>query len=159
MEILKSWAVSVSAAVVITAIITFISPSGALDKSVKTATALFMLLSFFLPLAKVDARQIFTFDVEYISEWAEGSELKEEVENEVADILKNEIISKIAAYIEGEGIKNSETEVRINISKNYNIAIEKIKIIVPDNVDISGINDFVEKEFSVTPEVILKAEE
>lgn len=155
MEILKSWALSVTAASVITAVITFISPSGSIEKSVKTITSLFMLICFIVPLVNADMHNSVAFDLESISECIDDGRLKKEVENEAISVLENEIITKIKAYIEKKGIYNPKIQVLINISDKYDIIIKKISIELSDNVDTLGIVKFVENEFGITPEVVI----
>ena len=159
MEILKSWALSVTAASVIAAVITFVSPSGSMEKPVKTVTSLFMLLCFIVPLVNADVQKSTAFDLDGISEWIDDGRLKKEVENEAVSVLESEIKAKIKAYTEEKGIYNSEIQVLINVSDEYDIVIEKISIEVKGNVDTSDIIKFVEDEFSITPEVTTVMEE
>lgn len=83
MEIIKSWALSFSAAAVITAVIGFLSPSGAFDKSVKIISALFMLLCFIVPITKGGITGVVKDEVEDISEWLVDSKQVKKVENDV----------------------------------------------------------------------------
>lgn len=159
MEILKSWALSVTAASVIAAVITFVSPSGSMEKSVKTVTSLFMLLCFIVPLVNTDVHKSADFDLDGISEWIDDGKLRKEVENQAISVLENEIITKIKAYSEEKGIYNSEVQVLINVSDEYDIVIERISIKVKGNVDTSDIVKFVEDEFSITPEITEMKEE
>ncbi len=159
MDILKSWALSVTAASVIAAVITFVSPSGNIEKSVKTVTSLFMLLCFIVPLVNADVYKSDDIYLEGISEWIDDGKLKKEVENEAISVLENEITAKIKAYTEEKGIYNSEIQVLVNVSDEYDIAIEKISIELKDNVDTYDIIKFVEDEFSITPEVTAVMEE
>lgn len=159
MEVIKSWALSVTAAAIITAVISLISPSGALEKSVKTVISLFMLLSFIAPFVKFDTNELFSADVEHINEWIEDNKLKKEVEYETISILKNEIVTRINTYI-NENIKSkSEVDVKITISENYDIVIEKISIVLYAQTDISEIERYVKNEFGITPEIGIRAEE
>lgn len=159
MDILKSWALSVTAASVIAAVITFVSPSGNIEKSVKTVTSLFMLLCFIVPLVNADVYKSDDIYLEGISEWIDDGKLKKEVENEAISVLENEITAKIKAYTEEKGIYNSEIQVLVNVSDEYDIAIEKISIELKDNVDTYDIIKFVEDEFLITPEVTVVMEE
>ena len=54
MEVIKSWALSVTAAAIISAVISFVSPSGTLEKTVNMVIAIFVLLSFLTPFVKID---------------------------------------------------------------------------------------------------------
>ena len=159
MEVIKSWALSVTGAAIITAVISLISPSGALEKSVKTVISLFMLLSFIAPFVKIDTSELFSVDVEHINECIEDNKLKKEVEYETISILKNEIVTRINTYI-NENIKSkSEVDVKISISENYDIVIEKISIVLHAQTDISEIERYVKNEFGIIPEIGIRAEE
>lgn len=159
MEAIRSWALSVTAAAIISAVISLISPSGALEKTVKTIIALFVLLSFLAPLTKTFRSDLFSVDVEHINEWIEENKLKKEIESETISVLKSEIVSKISSYINENINAKSEVVAEISISENYDIVIERISIGLDKVNDTSGIQRYVEEEFDIIPEIYFITED
>ena len=159
MEAIRSWALSVTAAAIISAVISLISPSGALEKTVKTIIALFVLLSFLAPLTKTFRSDLFSVDVEHINEWIEENKLKKEIESETISVLKSEIVSKISSYINENINAKSEVDAEISISENYDIVIERISIGLDKVNDTSGIQRYVEEEFDIIPEIYFITED
>lgn len=159
MEVVKSWALSVTAAAIISAVISFVSPSGTLEKTVNTVIAIFVLLSFLTPFVKIDRNELFSVEVEHINEWIEENKLKKELEFETISILKNEIITKVNSYINEKMKCKSEVDVEINISENYDIVIKKIGIILYEQTDVSDLTKYIEDEFQVIAEINIIAED
>lgn len=159
MEVIKSWALSVTAAAIISAVISFVSPSGTLEKTVNMVIAIFVLLSFLTPFVKIDRNELFSVEVEHINEWIEENKLKKELEFETISILKNEIITKVNSYINEKMKIKSEVDVEINISENYDIVIEKIGIILYEQSDVSDLTKYIEDEFQVIAEINIIAED
>lgn len=159
MEVIKSWALSVTAAAIISAVISFVSPSGTLEKTVNMVIAIFVLLSFLTPFVKIDRNELFSVEVEHINEWIEENKLKKELEFETISILKNEIITKVNSYINEKMKCKSEVDVEINISENYDIVIEKIGIILYEQTDVSDLTKYIEDEFQVIAEINISAED
>lgn len=159
MEVIKSWALSVTAAAIISAVISFVSPSGTLEKTVNMVIAIFVLLSFLTPFVKIDRNELFSVEVEHINEWIEENKLKKELEFETISILKNEIITKVNSYINEKMKIKSEVDVEINISENYDIVIEKIGIILYEQTDVSDLTKYIEDEFQVIAEINIIAED
>ncbi len=159
MEVIKSWALSVTAAAIISAVISFVSPTGTLEKTVNTVIAIFVLLSFLTPFVKIDRNELFSVEVEHINEWIEENKLKKELEFETISILKNEIITKVNSYINEKMKSKSEVDVEINISENYDIVIDKIGIILYEQTDVSDLTRYIEDEFKVIPQINIMAED
>lgn len=159
MEVIRSWALSVTAAAIISAVISFVSPSGTLEKTVNTVIGIFVLLSFLTPFVKIDRNELFSVEVEHINEWIEENKLKKELEFETISILKNEIISKVNSYINEKMKCKSEVDVEINISENYDIVIKKIVIILYEQTDVSDLTKYIEDEFQVIAEINIIAED
>ena len=153
MEVVKSWALSVAAAAAITAVIGFLSPSGSLDKPVKTITALFMILCFLVPFTKTDFKEIFTDDVKEVSEWVEDNKLKKHVENEVLSMLESSAKSRISAFLKSNGTENSKIDIKLIIDENQNITIKNISITLFEKTDVNGLVNFVKSEFDILPEI------
>ncbi len=159
MDVLKSWAVSVIAAAVVTAAVSYFSPSGKLDKSVKIITALFMLICLISPFVKSDINEKFFIDVEKVSEWLADNKLKKEVECEVESMLENSVCSRISAYLVNEGAEKSEVNVKVKIDENNNVKIQKIDIRLFEKIDENNLKTFVETEFETTPVISYALEE
>ena len=156
METIKSWAISVIAAAVITAVISIAAPTGNMNKSVKIITALFMLLCFASPLVNGDFETDFNgFDYE-ISEWLSDSELEAEIRNQITDKLENEIKSEVGAYLKNMEVNEFEIDVRIKADENNSIEIKKIEIVLPTHEKLSQISDYVYENFGIIPDVTVK---
>ena len=158
MEIIKSWALSFSAAAVITAVIGFLSPSGAFDKSVKIISALFMLVCFIVPITKGGITGVVKDEVEDISEWLVDSKQVKKVENDVLSALESSAESRISSYLKNIGTDKSEIEIEIKIDETKNIKIKKISITLFEKSDYKSIEEFVISEFGISPEITVCSE-
>ena len=159
MEVIKTWALSVSAASVITTVIGFLSPSGSFDKSLKIIAAFFMLLCFIVPFTETEAIKYMGDEVEKMSEWLVDNKFNKEIENEVAEMLQTSVKSQISAYLNNIGIDNADINVKIEIDENQNIEIVKISIVLFNEINIDSLATFVESTFEVLPEITVCLEE
>ena len=152
MEIFKNWATSVITAAAITCILSFIVPSGPFVKSIKTITAIFMLICFVTPLTKTRSAVDVDFGVTGVSIWLEDSKLENEVKKEIIQILKNEIKLKIEAYF-NDSVDVISVDSDIEIDFENDIKIKNITIELQSGTDIVGVRDYVYEQFGVRPQI------
>lgn len=159
MDVIKSWAYSVIAAASVTAAVSFLSPSGIFNKSMKIVIALFVLICFISPFIKSDISEILSSDVEGISKWLYEGKVKRDADYEVKSMLEKTIQSGISAYLESKGAEKYRINAKVNIDESNNIRIQKIIISLFEEADIADLKSFVESEYEITPEITLSTEE
>lgn len=152
MELIRSWAASIAAAVAVSAVVNFLTPSGGIQRSVKFLIGVFTVIMFLSPLRDID----FSFD-EYtysIEESVSQYELEGAVEKQVADSLAEQIKGEISAFLDNGSIAGYEIEAQINIDSLKNISIESIVIKLPDMYSdkTEEIHDFVKEKFGFEPQ-------
>lgn len=155
----KSWALSAMAAAVITAVINFLSPNGAFEKSIKIITAVFMLICFAAPIADGSDYIDISGSISGVDDWINDSALESEVKKQVSQTLKDEIETKITSFLKGKAVEEFEIETKIDIDGNENIKIDSISIFLTDETHAEALKDYIYNNFNIMPQVIVKTEE
>lgn len=155
MESVKNWILTIVTVAVAGSVILMISPTGNMQKNVKTVISLFLLMAFILPMARGEIPQFDWEDTLVISEnsISENSDqilrkiTASEVENSVAEILND---NNIAYYdIDAQfTINNNEiniTKIVIELDTSNSVTDEKVKSVIKEefgnDVDIEVRND------------------
>ncbi len=155
MESVKNWILTIVTAAVAGSVILMISPTGNMQKNVKTVISLFLLMAFMLPMARGAIPQFDWDDTLVISENSifENSDqilrgiTSSEVENSVAEILND---NNIAYYdIDAQFTINDNeiniTKIVIELNTNNSVTVETVKSVIKEelgnDVDIEVRND------------------
>ncbi len=157
MEIVKEWALSLTVTCIVTAVLSYVTPSGKFEKSVKVFISLFLLIAFFAPIAELDTDSIVLKENEGIEKWISESALETKVKNEVIQVLEQEIKAKISAFLNQRNISFTEIIPDISIDGNDNISIMTIHIVVSKDVDRDIIEDFVLRSFGIIPQIVINS--
>ncbi len=133
MNAVREWAIVVSFAFVISAVLEMITPSAKLEKIINLVLNIFILCMVIFPL-KSTADDI-KFNLSLSKYQSENTELKEKVKEQTENLAKSKIEDKIR-----------------NIAKNKNIYIKKINIFMDTNEDncisINKINVYLDKQYA-----------
>lgn len=139
-ETLKQWALTVAVSAAAGAVILMLTPDGALNKSVRTAVSLFMVIAMLSPFIKGIDFDDFTLNYET----AEETDLTETVKEQMKTVTENKIIEILSEYgIKAEGIN-------IDISTNgETLTVEKITVFMTDSTNINNVKEKIKSELGV----------
>ena len=155
----KSWAVSAVTAAAIVGVISLFTPSGSMEKTLKTVIGLFLLASFILPLSDSDITGSLFKSNEGIKEIIDENEYENEIKNNVSDSLESTIKTEICAYLSNAGVAFTDVEAHVSVDDKNNIETQSIVIVLREDVQIEDIIDFISERFGVVPEVKIEAED
>ena len=159
METFKSWAVSSVTAAAVVTVISLLSPSGNLEKSIKFIIALFLIAAFIIPFSNSDIA-FESFDINRgIKEIIDENELNNEVKKNVEDSLENAVETEISAYLSGVDIDYVSVEVKVSVDKDNNIYTQSISIILSEKILTYELEKFVSERFGIKPDVKFESED
>ena len=121
MELIKEFTVGLVIVCVTGAIIIILTPEGSIEKQVKTAVSLVMLLCFIYPFCsgiEID----FSFDIPIETE----SEISSE--ELFIDTFRNQLISDIKEYLSENDINVSNIEITMHTTDENEILIESVTV-------------------------------
>ena len=144
-EQIRSWVLSLAVCAIAGAAVLALSPSGSLEKAIKTAVSVFLICSTALPLfslkSDIDIEiPEFQFSSENENSIAEkiSSQTAASIKKNIEDILSQNGISQADADIKmnvsGEEI--SVESVTVNINQKYSSRAEEIKKLIKDKLGI-----------------------
>ena len=140
MQAVKEWAVGMCAAAIAGAVVKVLTPSGSLEKSVKTVVAVFLLCAMILPFCgskTASQRYISTdFDEAELTEQA----LNNEISRQTAQYLKN----SIEKILDKNGISYGDVVIDMEL-KDETVSVGKITVIYPDT-DARTVQTIIKKE-------------
>ena len=140
MQAVKEWAVGMCAAAIAGAVVKVLTPSGSLEKSVKTVVAVFLLCAMILPFCgskTASQRYISTnFDETELTEQA----LNNEISRQTAQYLKN----SIEKILDKNGISYGDVVIDMEL-KDETVSIGKITVINPDT-DAQTVRTIIRNE-------------
>lgn len=148
METLHLWVTGICFAAVICAVVTVLTPSGALEKSIKSLVSVFLVCALIMPFFK--EKVLYNNDssifLDKSSETADN--LSEEVKNQTEAYLK----SAVEEALKRNGIKYSEVVIEIDICES-SVSVKSVTVSgVEDNPQT--VKDTLFKETGVNAEVV-----
>lgn len=159
METFKSWAVSSVTAAAVVTVISLLSPSGNLEKSIKIIIALFLIAAFIMPFSKSDI-VVESFDINRgIKEIIDENKLDNEVKKNVADSLENAVETEICAYLSGVGVDYVSVEAKVSVDRDNNVYTQSISIILSEKISTYELEKFVSERFEIKPDVKFESED
>ena len=159
METFKSWAVSSVTAAAVVTVISLLSPSGNLEKSIKIIIALFLIAAFIMPFSKSDIA-FESFDINRgIKEIIDENKLDNEVKKNVADSLENAVETEISAYFSGVDIDYVSVEAKVSVDQDNNVYTQSISIILSEKIPTYELEKFVSERFEIKPDVKFESED
>ena len=140
MQAVREWAVGMCDAAIAVAVVKVLTPSGSLEKSVKTVVSVFLLCAMILPFCgekSASQRYISTkFDEAELTEQA----LTDEVSRQTAQYLKK----SIEKILEKNGISYGDVVIDMEL-KDESVSVRKITVINPDT-DAQTVQTIIRKE-------------
>lgn len=144
MELLKEFTVGLVVICVAGAIVIVLTPEGAMEKQVKTAVSLVMLLCFICPFCNTS---VMNFDLDFDIETA----VETSPDELLAESFKSELISKINYTLNNMGVEPRKIEADVHITDKNEILIEHITVYLSSD-DFSkqeNIKRFINEELGV----------
>ena len=138
METVKQWALTVAISAVAGAVILMLAPDGALNKSVRTAVSLFLIVAMMSPFVKgVDFSD---FDILAAEEYEQP-----DLTDAVAEQMKQAVKTKISEILADCGIKPIAINIDISVD-GENMTIENIQIIAESSDNITTAENRIKTE-------------
>lgn len=147
MDTVRSWAMGLCMAAVAGAAVTALTPSGALEKSVKTVVSVFLLCSMILPLFNN-----YGSTENFSSNFFDGSDkaqkqLTGEVSRQAGEFLK----SSIEKILEENGILYREVVIQMETT-DESVSVESVTVAAPD-ADGEEVKNLIKNELGVEVQV------
>lgn len=151
MSFIKEWALSVTATILISAVLSVLVPKGSMGKLFKTVIAVFIFTSFIIPFTSFNASDFdfsnFTFQTDYSSE------------SEAA--VKKNYDNMIAAQIEKVLKECSANKYDLDIESqivNYEYSVTKCNIVLYEENMIETVSRKIEEETGIKANVVFRAD-
>ena len=130
---MKAWILSVSAVVMITAIITLVLPEGKIGKYIKSIFSLFIIFTIIKPLFYIKESE---FDYKNIF-YQNNIELQYDFIEYVSQEKINEYEKQCLKILENSGIQKSLLKISYSLEVDSKIKIEQVTINLKNSVIIS----------------------
>lgn len=157
MEIVRNWAFSICAASVCGAILNMILPEGSTQKTYKAVFCVFFLCVLISPLSEFEIPdfEAITENIDKIE--SENIENNEFSENSVS-IIEDAVIKDAQSILAEEGIAAKDISVKINISENGGIDINKFVLTLDSVCDLDLLKKKIFQKTGIMPEIIISEE-
>ena len=156
MEFFKEWAFSICCALIIGGILNMILPSGNMQKIFKTVLCVFFICVIAAPITEIDFSK-FRFDYSN-SDILEIHADENEFNKISAEYFENEIIKATNEILKNENLQAEDIYLKINISENGSIDINKFVLNFGYLENPSEIAEKIHKKTGIKPEIILLGE-
>lgn len=155
----KSWAVSAVTAAAVVCVISFLTPSGGMEKTLKTIIGLFLMASFILPFSGSDIASGLFESTKGIKEIIDENKYENEMKKSVSDSLENAIETEICAYLSNAEVDYIKVEAEVYVDSKNNIDTKSILIVLREDIQINEIVSFISERFGAEPDVIVESED
>lgn len=149
MEYIKQWALGLVLTSVIGTVVLVLSPSGSMEKQVRLAVSLVLLIMLVRPLVGL-------LDIKDTG-FENNGILKESTSYASDDYFivafKNELNNKLVELIENEGINVIETEIDVSVNEAKEVAVEGVVVFIADTNEISTVKKLIKNEYGIIAEV------
>lgn len=149
MEYVKQWALGLVLTSIIGTVVLVISPSGSMEKQVRLAVSLVLLIMFVRPLVGLLNIKDTGFENNVI--------IRESTPYASDDYFivafKNELNNKLVELIEDEGINVIKTEIDVSVNDANEVAVEGVVVFIADMNEISTVEDLIKNEYGIIAEV------
>lgn len=149
MEYIKQWAFGLVLTSVIGTVVLVLSPSGPMEKQVRLAVSLVLLIMLVRPLVSL-------LDIKDTG-FENNGILKESTSYASDDYFivafKNELNNKLVELIKNEGINVIETEIEVSVNDEKEVAVESVAVFIADTNEISTVKNLIKNEYGIIAEV------
>ena len=149
MESIKQWALGLVLTSVIGTVVLVLSPSGPMERQVRLAVSLVLLIMLVRPLTGL-------LDIKDTG-FENNGILKESTSYASDDYFivafKNELNNKLVELIENEGINVVKTEIDVSVNEAKEVAVEGVVVFIADTNEISTVKKLIKNEYGIIAEV------
>lgn len=154
-EQIREWAFAVCAAAAIGELINIIMPEGGLSKTLKSVISVFFLCTVISAFTKIDF-DIADFKINE-NKIYESKEF-EEIDSVSEEYLEEELYKSVTEILEAEEISAKDILIKINISENGSIDINKFAIAFEQLEDPFKLEEKIYNKTGIKPNIILSGE-
>lgn len=147
MEALHLWVTGLCSAAIICAVVTLLTPSGAMEKSVKSVVSVFLICMIILPFFK----EKLTFSNNSSNILDESSSTAESMNNEVRMQTESYLKSTVEEVLNKNGISFREVVIDMEMTDN-SISIKSVTVFGVEK-DVQNVKDILYKETGINAEV------
>lgn len=149
MEYIKQWALGLVLTSILGTVVLVVSPSGSMEKQVRLAVSLVLLIMFIRPL--VGLLDINEKDFEKGVVLTEGA--LHNTDEYFITAFKSELNNEIVKLIEDKGINVIKTETDVLINDAKEICVEGVVVFIVDPDEASTVKDLIKSEYGIIAEV------
>ncbi len=149
MDYIKQWALGLVLTSVIGTVVLVLSPSGTMEKQVRLAVSLVILVMFVSPLFS-----LFDLEQEQFSAEANFNEnMSNNAEEYFTGAFENELNEKIISLVEAEGIEVAETKIDVSVKNENEISVDSVVVYILDKDKSSEVKSLIKNEYGIIAEV------
>lgn len=147
MDFIKQWTFCVCITLIVSLILTILSPKGGMKKFYKVIISVFIFISFLYPFSGLDFADIRAFDAEPL-----GSE-----ELLINEPYENMIKNRISLELDSNGITGSDIDTKVELKDNE-INIKSVQIAVSGEYDKEKVKSIIFDSLGINARVIYNGE-
>ncbi len=149
MEYIKQWALGLVLTSIIGTVVLVISPSGSMEKQVRLAVSLVLLIMFVRPL--VSLSDIKEKDFKKGGVLTEGTSYN--TDEYFIAAFRSELNNEIMKLIEDNGINVIKTETDVSVNDEKEVVIEGVIVFIAEYDEISTVKDLIKNKYGIIAEV------
>lgn len=154
MEFIKTWTLSICITVLLATVFSLLVPKSSMGKTMKIIIAVFIFVSFILPVARFDLSNINNKS----SVKSQSSDTLQDYSEINVELAKKSLKKTILNTLEENEIYNAQVNITATMKDNE-ITVEKISVSVPSEYNAETVSKIIEEKLGINAEIILNGEE
>lgn len=154
MNFIKMWTLSICLTVLLATVFSLLVPKSSMGKTMKMIIAVFIFISFILPVTQFDFADIKNKP----SLKSQSNDISENYNETSVELVEKSLKKTILNLLEENDIHNTEVEVHATM-KNNEITTEKISVTIPSKYSKETVNKIIKEKIGINAEIILSGEE
>lgn len=149
METIHSWALGLCSAAVIGSVAAVLSPSGTLEKSVKTVIAVFIICAVVLPFFKEN----FALHSYLSTDFDNSDSVCESIGSEVCSQTEKYFKNAVSEILERNGISCRDMIIQIE-TEDDTVNVKSVTVVSPDK-DTDTVKSILKNEAGIDADVVM----
>ena len=149
MEYIKQWALGLVLTSVLGTVVLVLAPSGSVEKQVRLAVSLVLLIMFVRPLVGL-------FDID-TKDFKKDAVITEDTSHRADEYFitafKSELNNRIMKLIEDNGIEVIKTETDVSVNDEKEVSIVGVVVFITSADEVSAVKDLIKNEYGIIAEV------
>lgn len=142
MEYIKQWTFYVCISVVISVIISFISPKGNMGNFMKIVISVFIFVSFVIPFHNFDFKDIKVPNID-ITNYTNSNKIAQEM-----------IVTQVKQALEDNKIIGANVDCKLHIDEYNQITIDSVQVAVGDEYNLDEVKRLIYDKLQLNVSVI-----